>query len=206
MPTINQSKLFIEFLTAEPILVRESLALATKEIFEPAVIQMQQEFERHPVTREIDGNIESSNLSRTLPGGKTSEFKNLFSFIGFDRDDQPIEEIRQRLNPESPDGPKIKYIRGSQVQNLTFVFSITPPNEEAIYKNTPIPWAVGLSWVKRLQIGGIPGFSQFLNTDKSKASRSGGGIQIKGILPGRRPFKTVDYINKIIGNFTDKFK
>lgn len=145
-------------------------------IFENAAIVMQKEFEEHPVTQEIDGGIGSDNISDTLGGGKAPN--NLFSFIGFRGSDRPTEPIRKRLDPENKEGPKMvkvgKDVRGTAVR---YQFKVSVPFEE-IYKETPIPWAKGLSWAEKIETE-IPGFAHFLAAYGLKNSRSGGGVQVE---------------------------
>jgi hypothetical protein len=198
MATINQRELFLELSVAEPILVREATVVLRENYFEPAVIKMQEAFEKHKVTQEIEGGVEERNISKTLRGGDATE--NLYSFIGFDQGDQPTQIIRESLDENSPNGPKMKYIRGSQIKNLSFQFKITEPNLKAIYEDTPIPWAIGLSWAKRIEQG-IPGFKNFLA--KEGYGRSEGGIQVKGKV-SRAEFKPVKYLSKIIEVFRSK--
>ena len=49
-------------------------------------------FNSHPVTREIEAGPEADNSSRTLGGSG-----NLFTFIGFFREDNPVEMVRNAL-------------------------------------------------------------------------------------------------------------
>lgn len=143
-------------------------------IFENATIAMQREFESHPVTQEIDGGISSSNISGTLGGGKAPN--NLFSFIGFRGSAKPTEPIRTRLDPSNTEGPKmVKVGKDTRGTNIRYQFKVSAPFEQ-IYKDTPIPWATGLSWVEKIETE-IPGFAHFLAEYGLKNSRSGGGIQ-----------------------------
>jgi len=198
MATINQRELFLELSVAEPILVREASRVVQEEYFQPAVIKMQETFEKHPVTREIEGGTEERNISKTLRGGDATE--NLYSFIGFNQGDQPTQVIRDSLDPNNENGPKIKYIRGSQIDNFSFQFKVTEPNLENIYKETPIPWAPGLSWAKRIEQG-IPGAKKFLA--KEGYGRSEGGIQVK-VEVAKAEFKPTKYLSKIIEVFRSK--
>ena len=50
------------------------------------------EFLNHPISLELKGGISANNISGTL-GGVT----NLFSFIGFDSGDDPIDPIVEIL-------------------------------------------------------------------------------------------------------------
>ena len=50
------------------------------------------EFNAHPVTKEIEGGEGSANISGTLGG-----YGNLFTYIGFNDSDHPIEILRALL-------------------------------------------------------------------------------------------------------------
>lgn len=157
------------------------------QVFEDAVLGMQIEFEDHPVTREIDGGIYSKNLSGTLGGGNAP--KNLFAFIGFPQDSDPLEPIRNALNPDDKTaGPKLLY-RGKETVkgNARFKFEVQAPDKQKIYKRTPMPWASGWSWAQKIETK-IPGFSRFLARympfADDEVSRSKGGTQLRQDLRG----------------------
>lgn len=150
-------------------------------IFENATIAMQREFESHPVTQEIDGGISSSNISGTLGGGKAPN--NLFSFIGFPGGSSPTDPIRKRLDPSNTEGPKmVKVGQDTRGTTTRYQFKVSMPFEQ-IYKDTPIPWAKGLSWAEKIETN-IPGYSHFLAKYGLKNSRSGGGVQIEKAVRG----------------------
>jgi len=200
MAKINKRQLILELKTSEKILVREAEQVIKENFFDPAVKELQKDVASHPVTQEIEQGIEAKNISNTLGGGD----KNLYSFIGFEDGDSPIEPIYERLDPSNPDGPKMQYIRGSNLNNLQFNFKITGPNQEAIESATPMPWAEGLSWTARIEKG-IPGFGRFLNRIGARNSHSGGGIQVKNQLREGR-FKNVSYLSGIFNKFISRFK
>jgi hypothetical protein len=204
MAIIDKQQLFIELSAAEPILVREATKAAEEVVFYPAIEEMKKDFEKHNVTSEIRGGITANNKSDTLSDIGTKQGRNLFSFLGFNDGENPIEAIQERLDPSHPDGPKLKYVRGSQVQNLTFQFKITAPDKEAIYTATPMPWATGLSWAEGIE-SGIAGVSNFLNKFNLKGSRSGGGIQVKSSLRSGR-FYNQSYLSGIFKKFLGRFK
>jgi hypothetical protein len=174
-----------------------------QQVFDDAVIGMQKEFEEHPVTQEIDGGIGASNISQTLKGGGPSE--NLYSFIGFPESDtgSPTDAIRERLDPEHRDGPKLTFEGRTGKHTTNYRFKIRAPLMDRIFAKTPIPWAKGYSWAKLIEKG-IPGFSRFLAKYLPfPPSRSGGGIQLKGeIRPGAdyEPPKQ-GYLTTIMNNF-----
>jgi hypothetical protein len=200
MAKINRRQILLELKSSEKILVREAEQVIRKNFFEPAVKELQKDVASHPVTQEIEQGIEAKNISNTLGGGN----KNLYSFIGFEDGDSPIEPIYERLDPSNPDGPRMQYIRGSNVNNLKFNFLIEAPDQEAIESATPMPWAEGLSWTARIEKG-IPGFGKFLNRIGARGSRSGGGIQVKNQLREGR-FKNTSYLSGIFRRFIDRFK
>lgn len=176
--------------------------LVKEEHFYPAIYGMIDEFENHPVTKELEGGINSPNLSNSLDGNfKSEEGKNLYSFIGFESN--PINDIRPFLDPKHKNGPKMK-LDSVEKKRLKFNFVVSTPNIDEIYKETPIPWANGLSWVRRIEIG-IPGLGKFLNKFGLKGSRSGGGVQIKNEIRSAK-FTPVQYLSTIFNNFLKNFK
>jgi len=170
--------------------------------FEPAVQEMQEEFEEHPITQELDGGIEATNISNTLRGNfPDDEGKNLYSFIGF-AGDNPTDDIRPFLIPNTKNGPKLELVDQDKTK-LQFTYEIKPPDLKNIYSKTPMPWGGGLSWAKRIEIG-IPGLGRFLNKIGVKGSRSGGGIQIKNELR-RAKFSPRKYLTEIFDNLKKNF-
>jgi hypothetical protein len=147
--SINRKALFLQISTAEPVLKKEAERIIREYYFDPAVDKMKREFNNHPVTEEIDGGMGSKNISKTLQGDFIDDdCKNLTSFIGFDVSaGSPTNEIRDRLDPTHRDGPKMTYKKMDK-EKLNFIFEIQAPNQEAIYKKTPLPWADGISGEK----------------------------------------------------------
>lgn len=173
-------------------------------VFNDAVEGMKIEFENHSVTREIEGGIESKNISDTLRGG--SEPENLFSFIGFKAGSEPLAPIRDLLDPENPKGPKLKYVGKTAGKNVSFNFVVSTPNKETMAKRTPIPWATGLSWMEGIE-NGIAGFARFLPTFNRPNSHSGGGVQASKNLRGAdyNP-PSEGYMTVILDNFLARIK
>ena len=184
------------------ILVREAASKVRLEIFEPAVYQMQDDFTNHPVTQEIEAGPTAENISNTIVGVR-GESANLFSFIGFENGSNPIYPVYEILNEENPLGPKMKYIRGSQEDNLVFDFVFTAPDKEAIFDATPMPWAEGISWVDRVEKG-IPGVNKFIS--QIGKGRSEGGTQSRNSLKNSAVFRNTSYISEILKNFIENIK
>lgn len=150
------------------------------------------EFLNHPVTQEIKGGINASNISGTL-----NNITNLYSFIGFDEGTDPIEPIEQLLEKSNY---RIMYNYNSG--ESTVIFDI--PTAAQIFAITPMPWAVGRSWARGIETG-ISGLGYYLK--KVKNSRSGLGIQstIQQVRTGAS-FKNTKYISDLINRFSKDLK
>lgn len=149
------------------------------------------EFDDHPITKELISGPNGANTSNTL-GGKG----NLFSFIGFFQSQNPVEELRIFLE-KNFSFKKIK-------KNNKLKYSIDYPSLEKIKNNTPMPWESGNSWAISIEKG-ISGLSYYLANKFSEKSRSGRGIQTKNKIQNLN-YKPSEYLSKIIKNFKKNFK
>lgn len=150
------------------------------------------EFLNHPVTQEIKGGINASNISGTL-----NSITNLYSFIGFDEGTDPIQPIEELLEKSN-----YRIIYNSNSGESTVIFDI--PTAAQIFAITPMPWAVGRSWARGIETG-ISGLGYYLK--KVKNSRSGLGIQstIEQVRTGAS-FKNTKYISDLINRFSKDLK
>lgn len=173
-------------------------------ILENATIAMQRDFEEHPVTREIDGGIGAANISGTLGGGSAP--KNLFSFIGFDGGSDPLTPIRKRLYPDKQGGITMTKVgQDTRGTMMRYQFKVSAPFEQ-IYKETPIPWATGLSWAEKIETE-IPGFAKFLPAYGLKNSRSGGGVQLENdVRSGSFTPPEGGYLKGIFARFVERIR
>jgi hypothetical protein len=151
-----------------------------------------QEFESHPVTKEISEGGSAVNKSGTL-GGVSG---NLYSFIGFYDGDDPTRQIRSYLVD------KIRLFKSSRfVKYQTsgyYNFRVNAPDPRQIEALTPLPFERGQSWVRGIERG-ISGLGFYLH-GRFSGSRSGGGIQSEHPV---RPamFSTTRYMTAIVANF-----
>jgi hypothetical protein len=112
-----------------------------------------QEFDRHPVTRELQQGPSSTNLSGTLGGTG-----NLFSFIGFYSSTDPIGPVREILKSNLNLASRQKRIQGANgVQAFRYVLSM--PTLDSFNLVARMPWESGNSWVVGIERG-ISGFSK----------------------------------------------
>ena len=164
---------------------------AIKKEFEKIKNEMLDEFNDHPVTREIEAGIDASNISGTL-----NNITNLFSFIGFSAGDNPTAPIKDLLQKSTF---RIHGGTASGVALATFEI----PSAKTIFSATPLPWASGRSWARGIERG-ISGLGYYLR--KSQGSRSGFGIQAKKQVQKGVRFRNTQYISALISKYEKKFK
>ena len=158
--------------------------------FEKMKKEMLEEFLAHPVSVEILGGPNAENTSETLGG-----YGNLFSFIGFDEGDSPLQTIIDLIESSK--------IEDSRDTESGFLMKIFIPSKEDIFSATPMPWASGRSWAEGIERG-ISGFGYYLNTD-SNSSRSSAGIQAQSVIR-KGKFKNTSYISALLNKYTKKFQ
>ena len=85
---------------------KEVEAVAQKK-FDSSMEEMIREFNEHPITMELAAGPEAENISGTLSG-----YGNLFSFIGFHEEEDPVELVRQLLMQFTLGGAKVQKRKG----------------------------------------------------------------------------------------------
>jgi hypothetical protein len=150
------------------------------------------DFNSHPVTREINAGPFSSNVSGTLGG-----YGNLFSFIGFESGSNPVEAVINLIN-------KIRLVKSSYVRSISngllISFRLNAPQISKFENETPMPWASGRSWLTSIEKG-ISNFNSFLY--KKLSGRSGGGTQSDKKIRSSS-FSPVPYFTKMYSDFFKK--
>jgi hypothetical protein len=134
---------------------------------------MLREFETHPITVELEGGPGAANSSGTLGG-----YGNLFTFIGFPENHDPISPVRERL--------KAVVIRRTGYSRGVFNFITNEPTRDELFSMTKISsfrgdFEGGRSWLDGIETG-LSGLGYYLySKDKDlKGSRSGPAIQLGG--------------------------
>lgn len=175
---------------------RKRVNTSIQKKFDQSKAQMMQEFDNHPVTQEISNGPGSTNISETL-GGEG----DLFSFIGFEAGDTPIQEVREVLDRGTV---LISSKKGTATgaNRVSYKFSVRIPTAE-IEKASPIPWEAGKSWVKGIEKG-ISGFGHFIR-GLFKKSRSGGGIQVEQDVRDKE-FQTRPYLTELFKGLVERVK
>lgn len=175
--------------------IKEQVYELAQEYAEKNKQEMINEFDNHPVTKEIDNGPEASNISNTLAGDG-----NLFSYIGFNETDNPTEIVRDILSKSVQVDQKAKITADSK--GLKINFPISGPTLSEIESQTPMPFEAGRSWVRGIEKG-ISGFSNYVFRKYIKGSRSSTGIQTESeIRTGS--FKPTSYMKNILNKFYSK--
>jgi hypothetical protein len=153
--------------------------------------QMISDFLNLPITKEILSGPKATNTSGTLGG-----YGNLFSFIGFSEGDRPIDPIvgllsrtNFRVSKFNPNG------RAGLIIEI--------PSKDQIFKVTPLPWAAGISWAQRMEVG-MSGLGMYLNTSSDK-SRSGSGVQSDKKIRNAR-FTNRPYVSSFLNKWQKAFQ
>jgi len=151
-----------------------------------------EDFEIHPVTKELDAGSSAQNIS-----GLTGGYGNLFTFIGFESGDKPTRVIRSVFKR------KIVTTSGSVKSNGSVKISVVLPSIDDIFDSTPYPWASGSSWVQGIEKG-ISNLGNYFYSSGGGVtnSRSGKGLQIK--RNSAATFTTAPYVSKIVQDFKNK--
>tara|TARA_Y100000401_G_C8313789_1_gene221314 strand:- start:490 stop:1092 length:603 start_codon:yes stop_codon:yes gene_type:complete len=156
--------------------------------FKSAKNNLMEGFDSHPVTKEIEGGAEASNYSGTLSYG------NLFTFIGFYQEDDPVETVRTAIREKTRLlSPKTRV----HSNKIIVDFEVTTPSLDELSSITPMPWE-GKSWLKAIE-SGISGFGHYMQR-RHEASRSGNGLQINRKVRGGR-YKPTKYYSELLKKF-----
>jgi len=174
-----------------PGLEKEARTLAQQVLLESKQ-ELIQEFNDHPVTKEIEAGSGASNQSGTL-GNKG----NLFSFIGFPEGSNPIEPIRNLLQKI-----ELSSVRG-RTSGSMIQFKVNMPDQNEFESVSKMPWESGRSWLYDIERA-ISGLGQYL-FGQFKNSRSGTGIQLNKNVTSNT-FTPVKYFGTMLEKFTRKLK
>ena len=175
-----------------PKTIKPEVEKQFKQAFESIKNRMVLDFLNHPITQEIKAGPNSSNISGTLGGGSG----NLFSFIGFESNSDPTNEIEKLLLSTS--------FRFLKLGNKSVDFTIYLPSAKEIFSVTPMPWASGRSWARGIETG-ISGLGYYL-LKESDSSRSGLGIQSPRRVRKKSKFKNTQCISALIKKYEKEFK
>lgn len=174
-------------------ILKNSFEAKVLSSFEKVKSEMINEFLDHKVTQEIKAGPTAENISGTLGG-----YGNLFSYIGFNEGDEPIEPILDLLRKTT--------IQFSRIVDGGAVWNIFMPDKQDVWEVTPLPWAEGRSWAKGIETG-ISGLGEYLYTEDGDlpTSRSSTGLELKSKIRRKSRFKNVKYITDLLKKYEKRF-
>lgn len=167
-----------------------------KAEFEKAKKELIEEFQNHPVTKDIRaGAFGVDQDDSGIMGG----YGNLFAFIGFEAGTDPTEQVVELLQDINLNEASIKQQGGH------FYGETSGPGYDEILAETHLPELEGLSWVAGIE-DGISNLSHFLSrlndSDKSKSKQ---GYQVKTDLGrGLASTRPTPYLSDMLKRFHDK--
>lgn len=187
---LDRKELFKQVSEFTVPIMRERAVSVIQEEVDKANDSLIRKFLEHKISEEIQAGPNAENSSGTLGG-----YGNLFSFIGFNRSEEPIRFVAGLL----ADSIKVKNVIVRRQKMLVY-FSISLPNKEKIFDQTPLPWVeAGRSWIQAIE-SGIAGFGEYLYDEEfadNELSNSGAGLQAKNKIRGGR-YTAQKYLSDII--------
>jgi len=165
-------------------------------LFYRAKAKMLRRFDEDLITLEIAAgpSYGVANISGTLDG-----YGNLFSFLGFERSDKPIEAMRSLLDAAT------RWEGEPVFDGKSWLYRIFQPTREELANTTKLEWT-STPWIDFIEHG-APNINYYLNlkkADKSGLSRSKYGFQVAEEVNEDLDFKSRDYItDRILKNFRE---
>jgi hypothetical protein len=194
--TINRSVLMKSLKTFDLSSVKDQALQQAQEEMSKIKQELLEDYNDHPVTKELEAGADSENISQTLNG-----VGNLTTYIGFQEGTNPTEPVRDKLKTVTLNS---KGRVSKDDSNLSFEFDVIAPSIEEVESVGSLPFEQGNSWIKGIE-NGISGFGAYIYGRMFKNSRSGKGLQ------GRKTFRQgnfrpVSYMNEIMTKFYMKVK
>ena len=194
--SINRSVLMKSLKTFDLSSIKDQALQQAQEEMSKIKQELLEDYNDHPVTKELEAGADSENISQTLNG-----VGNLTTYIGFQEGSNPTEPVRDKLKTVSLN-PKVRISNNDS--NLSFEFDVIAPSIEEIESVGSLPFEQGNSWIRGIE-NGISGFGAYIYGRMFKNSRSGKGLQ------GRRSFRQgdfrpVSYMSEIMNKFYTKIK
>lgn len=189
MPKINKKQLSELIKNSRPI--QKRVEKITRKEFEVAKSVLIEDFENHPITKEIASGPDIDNNPSGTLGGRSG---NLFAFIGFERGSNPIDIVTQILK-QGITFERKSVSRGESFLYYNYIIRIP---KSALEQATPLPWERGRSWLFSIERG-ISGLGQYIFA-KFKGGRSGSAFQNPNAKIGGA-FRPQKYFSEIVNKF-----
>jgi hypothetical protein len=192
---INFKQLKEEVAASYEANLKKEAVIFAQEILKENLDQYINEIQDHPVSKELDSGPDGENVSNTLNGKE-----NLFSFIGFDSQDEPVNDLTNLIKQNTFLDKKSIFDR----KTFQLKFNVFTPSLDEIKSQTPLPFERGRSWVKGVE-DGISGFGYYVYGLVFPSSRSGRGIQSKNKVRVAA-YRPVKYMTELYTKFIKNLK
>lgn len=171
-------------------------------------------FLNHEVSLEIS-NPDLGNITGTLGG-----YGDLFGFIGFFKDKNPIEgaynvlknsiALKQiQIKKDYPRDIRGRFVSGKQTKNVKIIFSITDLNDFDDTSADVVREESTRNWVKGIEKG-ISAFNRYANYPRGVSGR---GVQVKGPIrnpsverPQLNSYRPTPYVSAMLKEFVNKIR
>lgn len=192
---INFKQLKEEVAASYEANLKKEAVIFAQEILKENLDQYINEIQDHPVSKELDSGPDGENISNTLNGKE-----NLFAFIGFDSQDEPVNELTNLIKQNTFLDKKSIFDK----KTFQLKFNVFTPSLDEIKSQTPLPFERGRSWVKGVE-DGISGFGYYVYGLVFPGSRSGRGIQSKNKVRVAA-YRPVKYMTELYTKFIKNLK
>ena len=187
--TLNRRNLNKDIFVGGQRTISRKLRPIIQERIENAQEKMVDEFEDHPVTKEILAGENSANSSGLLGG-----YGNLFSFIGFNQGENQIDPLLEVFKR------KVPFIVRAVNANGKYIIEIKAPAKSELESIAQVNWMGGRSWLDGIERG-IAGLNRYLyDPNYIDNSRSGTGKQVENKIRSVNQSRT-PYVSRIISDF-----
>lgn len=140
---------------------------------------------------------------------------NLFSFIGFYANSNPVDELIEIIDLFVQfDNSAFAFTPRAEINRIDYTFQARVPSVQELGKQPKLslPWESGLSWIEGIE-NGISGIGNYLfDLDRVfRTSRSGPAIQAKSrrgqlINIGKRIFAPAPFLTPIFERFRERLR
>ena len=151
----------------------------------------------HKVSKEIEAGPSAKNSTGSLGG-----IGNLFSFIGFKREDTPIAFLKNLFSAKAG----VRKIKLESISRGRFIITTNIPSKEEVFEKTPLEWEKGRSWLDAVEKG-MSGLGQYrfgIPREEMWKSRSRHALQGKEELRSGN-YRRMDYFSKLYNKFLKQF-
>lgn len=176
MASINKNSIYLQFEKQVGARLKKEIDANIEEKVSEAKDFLIREIESDPVSKEISAGPSAAPTSGVVKKG------NLFSYIGFNSDRNPIREIIQFLEQNIKSKPSIK--SQQTAKGVKYVKQIIYVDQQQIEDSPGAQYdgwkGDGNNWIRGIRLG-ISGFANYLFNLKKKYdnSRSGPAVQMK---------------------------